>query len=276
MKSFTKLVLVGLTLSVIAPSSGAQLNRPQAGQRQAQQRRPAKKNFAAEFAAIAVDLGKTLNARVVVDPLIFVINKPSAPKDETIEAALNTLTTGMKNVAWRRAYLNQAGGGGVSNPAKLAAAVRAMEMVEQSGLVTENVATRRASTLIKSYEVTDTFKEDLAASKFGPEPIYVIYSTASDSFAGMTAEEKFQDLQRQQMEMMLQMNPDEMAQAMTGSMNMMMNMDPAARSQMMGSMMKAGMQMFQNMPADQRNALMQDMAGMMQGAFGGGGPPRRP
>jgi len=83
------------------------------------------------------------------------------------------------------------------------------------------------------------------------------------------------DMQRQSMEMMLQMSPEELEQAMSQGLQMFMNMDPQTRTRLMGMQMRAGMQMFMRMSPEQRNELMQGVMQMFGGAggpFGPGGP----
>lgn len=248
-------------------SSPGQLNR--GGNRL--QQRPRPKNYLTELKAIADAFAKKSNVRIVVDPALLVSGNPSTPADGlAVDKALDLWTGAIRNSAWRKVYL-KASQATVLPPAdKLAASVRTLDQLEHSGLVLENPTTKKVTTYVKNYDLSPTFADDLQAGQFAPAPVYVLYAT-NPSVDSMPAEERFADLQRQQMAMMMQMTPDELTQAMSNSMQMFMNMDPQVRQQMMGTMMKAGMQMFMNMPADQRNQLLQGFGGF-PGA--GGAPPR--
>src|SRR5205085_10191923 len=114
---------------------------------------------------------------------------------------------------------------------------------EQAGIVLENPATRRATTYIKNFEVPQNFDQALEPQQSSQPGVYVILTTLEGPGA-QSPEDRFFDLQREQMEMMMQMDPDQLSQAMSHGMDLWMNMDPALRGQMMGQMMKAGMQMF--------------------------------
>jgi hypothetical protein len=257
------------------PGSGNQLNRQGVRLQPRQQR----KNYLAELKIITEALAKSANSKVVVDPALFVPAAPKAPASElSLDKALDQLAASIRGSAWKRVYLPEALGSTVPPADKLANSVRALDQLEQTRLVLENPVTKKATTFIKNYSISPNFTEELQASEFHTSPIYVFYSQ-NPGIESKSVEERFADLQRQQMEMMMNMSPEEMAGAMQYGMDQFMNMDPQLRTQMMGNMMRAGMQMFMNMPADQRNQMMQGMGQMFQGiggGFPGGQPQRRP
>jgi len=266
---------VGLTLLVSAAPGWAQVrgapNRNLAAQRRQVQ---APRNFAKEFRDLAEQLGRKFDAKVLVETTIFVPTAPKAPQDASnIEAGLGGLVSQVKGLSWRRVYLPKMVASAGVSPDKLAAALRAMESVEQSGIVAVNPSTRRASSLVKEFPVGQQFTEDLEAQQYSTTPVYVVYAApgAGDA-SGLPAQERMLDLQRQQMQLMLQMSPEQMAEAVNQGMQMYLSLDPQVRQQMMGGMMRAGMQMFMNMPPEQRQQLIQEIMGNMQGMFGPGGP----
>ncbi len=238
------------------------------------QRQPPK-NYLAELKTVADDVAKRYQVKIVVDPAAFVAATPKiASNATTIETAMDSLAKQVRGGTWRRAYLNQTQANTVPAPEKLVDVVRALDRVEQSGIILENPATKRATAYMKNYAVSSTFKDDLAAQSFNTAPVYVLYAAAE---AGGTPDmDRFMDLQRQQMDMMMRMDPDSMARAMQNSMNMFMSADPQTRQQFMGNMMRSGMQMFMNMPAEQRNALMQEAMRNAQQMFGGQGGQGQP
>lgn len=278
----------GIALSILAlglatPSTAQLGNLPgtqnQGGQinrlNNRQQARPQKKNYLTELRSIVDAIAKSHDTKIVVDPNLFVATPPKAPGDGlSLDQALDLLSAAIKGSSWRRVYLQQSGNNLVPTADKLANAVRTLDQLEHSGIVLENPATKKATTYLKNYAVSPTFKDELQAGQFDTKPVYVLYSL-SVSPEARSVEERFADLQRQQMEMMMNMSPEEMSASMQASMQTFMNMDPQMRGQMMGNMMRAGMQMFMNMPADQRNQLLQGFGGF-QGGFPGAppGPPR--
>jgi len=271
----SSIMLFAGLMAALAPGAWAQFAPgPAPGFRPGMQQRPLPpRNYWKEFKGYADDVATKFQAKVVVDPTLFVSAKPGPATGDTVEAALNSLVAQVKNCAWRRVYLKS---GSTPSPDRLAAAVRALETIEESGLVLENPASKRATSFLKGFPVSPSFTEDLAAQQFATTPVYVIFSTAPGVDASKSLEDRYMDLQRQQLEMLMQMSPDQLQAAMTRGMQMWQNLDPATRTQMMGQMMRAGMQMFMNMPPEQRQQLMQEVFQSMQGTFGPGGPPPGP
>jgi hypothetical protein len=280
-----------------AAAAGAQ--RSQASGAQA---RKQAKSYTAELAAQAEKLAAAHDVRIAVDPSIFVPTPPKeiAPKDSA-DATVAALCAGLKDVAWRKVYLLQSEARGQMRPERLAAIVRALDLIETGGLVLENPATRRAMSLQKNLPVLPGFGDELRQRQFDPGGIYVIYSTIGGGF-GQSVEDRFLDLQRQQLELMMQLDPDALAETfakgmqmwssldpqtqsrlfgnmMQAGMQMFMKMDPAVRTNLIGGMMRSSMEMWANMPPDQRAKLTQEMMQMGQQLgndlrAGGGRPPQ--
>lgn len=260
-------------------------------------RSQAPRSYTAEMTAAAEAVGKAFEVKVVVDPALFVPAPPAEPKEaQSADAAVNALVAGLKNAAWRKVYLTQSEASAGIPAARLAAMVRAVDVLETGGLVLENPATRRAISLQKNMPILPGFAEELRSLRFNPAPVYVIYSTLGGG-AGGSAEEKFLDLQRQQLELMMQMDPDALAETFAKGMQMWASLDPQTRSRMMANMMQAGTQMFMqmapaaraelvgtmmrssmemwaNMPAEQRQRLTQEMMQLGQQLGGQMGAPR--
>lgn len=213
------------------------------------QRRVAPRNYLPQLQPIVQAIAEHFRARIIVDPAIIV---PAAPREpaaaQSVEAALDSLVGGLKNVAWRRVYLTRAEAAAVPAADRLAAAVRSLGMIEQAGLIVVNPATQRATSFLKSFAVPANFDQVLDAQQFALAPVYVLYSTAADAVGagGASIQDQLMSLQRQQMDLMMRLDPEQMTQAMSQGMQMYMNMDPQTRSQFFGNMMRAGMQMWMN------------------------------
>lgn len=275
MKSLrTTSALLALSLAAVTTiqiAASAQANRPPNQYRGTSNiRRPAPKNYLEDLKAITDALAKRMKARITVDPLLFVAAPPKVPAETaTIDEAMTALAGQIKGAAWRKVYLSTAAG--LIPPAdRLAASVRALDLLDQSGIVLENPVTNRATTYVKNYPIPQNFADALAAQQFTTDPIYVLYNTNPNAAPNITPEDRFLQLQREQMNMMMQMSPDQMANAMQQGMQLYMNLDPQTRAQFMGQMMQAGMQMWQNMSPEMRQEMFSQMGQM----FGGGG--RRP
>jgi hypothetical protein len=229
-----------------------------------------KRNYLPELRAVVDSLAKRTESKILVDPSLFVAAAPKPPaEDASLDKALDQLVLAVKGSSWKKVYLQQNNNTLTPSPDKLANSVRTLDQLEHSGLVLENPVTKKATTYLKNYAVSNSFVEDLQAGQFNTTPVYILYATTV-SLESKSVEERFADLQRQQMEMMMNMSPEEMTQAMQASMQSFMNMDPQMRTRMMGNMMQAGVQMFQSMPADQRMQLLQGFGNFP------GGPPARP
>jgi hypothetical protein len=264
---------LGLPLFAAYPSA-AQI-RPAGRQGQAAARRPAPRNYLPELKAIVDGVATQYGIKIVVEPTLFIAAPPTAPdKALAIDKAMDALVLSAKDLGWRRVYLSTAQGMVVPPAEKLVESVRALDKIEQLGVVLENPATHKATTYLKDWNVTQSFKDDLTSGQFSPTPIYVLYSLKPNG--GKLPMDELADMQRRSMEMMMSMDPDQMAQAMDQGVQMFMNMDPDMRNRFMGMQMQAGMKMFQNMSPEQRNQLMQSvMQSFPQGGFGapGGAPP---
>lgn len=271
------LLAAGLCAAAAAPAT-AQLNGyNRAGQNRGGVNRPASRpNFLTDFRATAEAVGKRYNVRVVVDPAIFIGVRSTMPAaDLTVDKAMDALAAEAKNIAWQRVYLTKAAAAAMPAADKLAETVRALDKVKQAGLVLENPATKRATTVVKDWPVTDTFASDLTANQFDATPVYVLYAPVA-SEEGRSAKERLADLQRESMDLMMSMDPQDLSDAMGNMMQQFMNMDPATRQRFMAVQMQAGMQMFQNMSPEQRNELMQSAMQAFQQGGGAGGGGRRP
>src|SRR5258708_35367823 len=211
------LALLSVSALAIVPATPAMaqvVNRPGLNQGPGL-KRPAPKNYFSALKDITDALSTKFNVKVVADPAIFVSVKPVTPNNSTsINTALDSLTSQLKKISWRKIYLTQNTGAVLPPAEKLAASIRAMEMVEQSGIVLENPAVRKASTLIKNFDVPANFEAELKAQEFNPSGAYVLYSTAPGADGSKSMEDRYFDLQKEQMDIMMQMYLDQMSAAM--------------------------------------------------------------
>ncbi len=266
-------IVLASGLALLSPvPADAQLNGANQNRRNQNARRPAPRNYLPELKTITEGVATRYGVKIVVDPSLFVSTLPKAPDTGlTADKAMDALVIDAKDASWRRVYLSQAQGMIVPAPEKLADSVRALDKLEQSGLVLENPLTGKATTYLKDWAVSPNFKEELAAGQFNATPIYVLYSQHANSLK--SPQEELADMQRRSMELMMNLDPDQMAEAMNQGMQMLMNMDPDTRSRFMSMQMQAGMKMMQSMTPEQRNQLLQQSMQAMQQSGGPFGPP---
>ncbi|MEP6754978.1 MAG: hypothetical protein ABJA67_05715 [Chthonomonadales bacterium] len=269
-------ILVNAVSSYAQTGTGTNGNgtRP-GGSRAAGQNKPAARNYLPELKVITDNLSKKFDVKIVLDPSLFVANQPQDAAYTDPEKALDTIAVTIKGANWKRVYLPQNQANVLPAAGKLADTLRALDSVEQSGIVLENPATKKATTMVKDFNVTNNFGQELTAGQFTTTPIYVLYAKVGTD--GRTMEDKYADLQRQSMDMMMSMTPDQLSASMAQGMAMFNNLDPATRSAVMGNMMRAGMQMFQNMSEADRASMMQSaMQAAQQNGGGGFGFPGAP
>jgi hypothetical protein len=143
-------------------------------------------------------------------------------------------------VAWRRLYLPEAQLKHLQRAetaAALAAAVRTLEGLACGSHVVENAATRRATLFLPGTKVSAA---ELKAEELGARPVYLLYSTAPAAVGGTPAE-RFGDLQRRQMALLLQMDPGQMAASMEQLIRTFDGADATARARLMGLPVAAAM-----------------------------------
>jgi hypothetical protein len=200
--------------------------------------------YITELKRIAQELGRKSGVKVVIDPAIYLVAQPAEPpQDAKLETALDEVVKPLEGVRWRMLLLPlRAGpeGGPISvAPGKLAQAVREMSTFEQKALALVDPNTRRATTFAQGQPALSALKRDEQGPAFSPDPVYLIY--ASDLTAPGSAELRYADLQRRQLEMMVQMSSEDLAQAMDQGIQRYLNQPADKRTSTMGLPMMAGM-----------------------------------
>lgn len=156
-----------------------------------------------------------------------------------VDKALQAVTAAQPGIAWRRLSLTEAQLKRMPSTAGLAAAVRTLETLEAGSLLLENPATQRGTLYLKDQPLS-TLAPALEAARFAERPVYLLYTTTPAARGG-TVLERFADLQRQQMGMMLQMGPDQMTRSMEQAIQTFQSGDDATRARLMGLPVIAGM-----------------------------------
>jgi hypothetical protein len=205
---------------------------------------PMQGNRAGELKAITATRAARDDSTILIDPDLFLSLAPKSPSaDLPIEDALRMLTAPLTEIAWRKVYLTDAQLKTLKRSSaaeKLVAAVRTLDQLESGDLVLADGGTQRAITYLKSQPLSPSLDTELAQWKLSDRPVYVLYSTTPAARGG-TLLERFAHLQRQQMELMLRMSPEQMAQSMEQVVQAFPPADTARRMRLMGLPMMAGM-----------------------------------
>jgi hypothetical protein len=224
----------------VAQGAGASpVGRPPAAPRQ-----PAREDHSGELKTLAAALSARYDAPFRVDPALFLALSPPAPAaDLPVEKAMETITAPLSGIAWRRVYLTDGQRDridGASEVEKLAAAVRTLERLESGDLVLEEPAARRAITHLKNHPRSASFDRELSRWKLNRKPVYLFYSTTPAAQGG-TLTERSASLQRQQMDLMLRMDTEQMEQSMEQVLQLFRSADTAGRTRLLGLPVMAGM-----------------------------------
>jgi hypothetical protein len=197
---------------------------------------PVGRNYLPELRSAAAVASRKYSCNVLVDPTIFLSTQPDVKSPNSIIEALDGLTSSRAEVSWRAVYLPLGTDLKDILAGDLARIVRWIEFRERGKVIVR----RRDS--VTTMETDRQAPLDLRAmfQELGlrEKPVYLLYSPAGR--AG-SVEEQFAALQRDQMERMLQMTPDQLGTAMEQAGQLYLSADPSSRDRMMGLPVMAGM-----------------------------------
>jgi hypothetical protein len=214
------------------------------------------------LAQLAASLERRFKVRVLVDPAIAASARPGAPADELpIDQALNAALASLHRVVWRRVYLAPAQFQSLPPTEILAAGVRAMEQRERGSLLLEDPEEQRVTALLKEQKSASSLESLLHLGKLDSRPLYLIFSSGAP-MDGPPAENRFADLQRQQIA--LPLRPEHRAMAMLGMMQLLQALPPADREAFAGRTLEAGMRLWESTPPEQRQAMIRQSLQLMQ------------
>jgi hypothetical protein len=200
--------------------------------------------YLADLKRIAKELGQRLSCTVLIDPALYLTARPAEPPVAAdIETALEEVIRPLSGVGKRLLLLpaQPAGESGPHMPApgKLAQAVRELETIEQKSIILEDPWTRRAASFVQSPGALSVLKHEEGRPDFSPQRIYLLYAISAG--AQTPADLRYADLQRQQLELMLHMAPEDLSQAMEQGIQRYQTQPEGTRTSTMGLPMMAGM-----------------------------------
>ena len=188
-------------------------------------------NHLTELREAAGTLSQRYGAPFLVDPEIYLVARPRLPEPElAADAAGAALTGSIHGVAFRALYVPNADRNDLEHldVARLAAGVREVTAAPPVTSLFEDASGPPLlfrGDLRKPQEID----AELDRSGFSRQPVYLFYST-TPSGRGATYVERLADLQRQQMRLLLKMNPDQLSGLMEQQLQSYQAADPQTRN----------------------------------------------
>jgi len=231
---------------------------------------------------VLAKIGQDMRVAIVADSSVsgkVTLGLKNKPLPEALDVLCKQL-----GLTWRRIFLprNQN-----IAPDKLSEIIRALKALEVAGIFIEDPATGQGTSLMKNFPLQPGYDAQMTAGGSAFKAVYLVTDEKASKTAQARKEEKgskdqkpgrvqrYVDIAREQMEMLMQMTPEERREAMMAGMQMFMNMDPQARQQMMQMGMQMGMEMFQQMDPQMRQQLIEQSMQAFQQMFQNQNPPAK-
>jgi hypothetical protein len=224
----------------------------------------------ADVRDVLKEVGQKLGERVLVEKSVQGKITLSL-KDVDISGALTPLAKAVK-CEWRLLYLPKQSPL-LDNPDGLASTVRLIGRLQFPDVVISDstTPTRLAHICeipsVKAVSGTVASNENFVKAYLVTNDVAATQREAKENAKLNDKAAKYAAMQKQMLDMMMEMTPEEREQAFAESTEMWLNMDPSMMGEMMKSMMKmnpeviakmnqAGMQYFMQMPAETRRAMI--------------------
>ena len=222
-------------------------------------------NAPANLAKYLDVLARRYQLRIVMDPDIAApATFVQAEKGVPLTTALTGLTRQIKNTTWQRLSLKREAE--LPSPAKLAAAVRALNRLTQAELLVESSG-KKPGALLLSLPRSRTPEAQQELDLLDSKPVYLLYNTALPA-DGKTAVERIAESQQQQGKLLSQLPPAQRPNPARLGMQVMQNLVGTGREAALHATGEAGMAAWQNTAPDTRDAMIQHFIKTVQS-----GPP---
>jgi len=235
--------MMGRMTEVIQPLLNAASRRPSANAGRPAQRVAPPTNRLPELARIARTLATRHEAEVIVDPTLYVTEKPVPPAAALpLPRALTALSRPLSGVGWRKVEVPESLAPKLSTPrtaVSLAAAVRELQSLEQPSIEVHNIRTGTTTRFVL-WDVRSTPQARDSAPALHNDPIYLLYDT-SPFATGRTPAERLLSIQQQQFNAMFRMSPDQLSRTMEDALHTYQTADPAAQKRVLSLPILSGM-----------------------------------
>ncbi|MCS7273163.1 MAG: hypothetical protein NZ550_03335 [Fimbriimonadales bacterium] len=219
------------------------------------------------------ELAQKFKAQIVLDPTLEA--RVSLPKATTLEQALDELAAQVPSSTWRKVYTNKLLGV-EPKPEQILSAVRALMSIELGGVIMVNPRSATLHSFVANYPAPSDLESTLEQMQppFNAKPVYVIFNPRPPQPVVQlrgTRLDQFAQLQRQMLELMSRMTPEERRRALEASFQMWMNADPAIRNQMIFEGMRLSLEYWFTLPPEQQREMIEMGRKFFEQYFGGGG-----
>jgi hypothetical protein len=229
------------TMEVLQPLFQPPAARPEVGHGKGARRRLPVNRFS-ELVRITRELERKHDARIILDPNLFVSERPIAPRAaEPFPRALNTLVRPLAGVHWRKIRAPASLERQVESrqtAGMLAAATRSLLELEYAELAVYDAGAEK-TTFVRT-RPADEAAEPLPAPPLSTEPVFLVFD-ASPSAAGKTPAERLLNIQAQQFQEMFRMTPDQLTRSMEGALRGYETAEPAMQKRFLALPMMSGM-----------------------------------
>jgi len=257
--------LVGLATSLALSGAQVSSGRTQRGTTQQDDGR-------VPLAQAVQELAQKFKVQIVVDPELTARVKPATA--DTLERALDELVAQAAPVVWRKVYTNKLLGV-EPKPEQILSAVRALMNIELGGVIMVNPRAATLSSFVANYPTPPDLESSLEQMQppFNAKPVYVVFNPRAPQQLQLrgTRLEQFSQLQRQMLELLSRMTPEERSQAIQAGFQMWMNADPAIRNQMIFEGMRLSFEYWNTLSPEQQREMIEMGRRFFEQYFGGGG-----
>jgi hypothetical protein len=185
-----------------------------------------------ELQRVLRELSGRLGASCLAEPELLVAERPRRPAAEKTTEALDELVSGLPGIGWREVSLPEAEGQRLGRPGalgKLAASVRFLDGLEWGTVMVEDPAARQLTTF-RAVPVKQGEPDERVASF---QRLYLLYSLIPSASRG-TLDQRLDDLQARQFEVMGRMTQVELTHAIEGVVRQYGGADATSRKRMIG------------------------------------------
>lgn len=188
-------------------------------------------------------------------------------QDLTVEAALSAVCKST-NLVWRKVYIDPKSEL-LEKPDRFAATLRLMSGLSFPDVVVADASNSKIGVLCQQKKGVDD-AQDKIVKDLGMEPVYLVSNdalVAAKEAEKNTAVSKYTDMAKKQLDMFMEMTPEEREQALLDSINLMDSISPEYYSSVMQTLMNTnpealrriqarGTEMLFSMSTEQRRAML--------------------
>ncbi len=211
------------------------------------------------FTQAVQELAQKFSVKIVVDPALTMRVRPSTA--ESLEKALDELVSQVSGAVWRKVYTNKVLGAELRDD-QILSATRAMLTIDLGGVVVVDPRANTFNFYGSNYPVSEGFEQSLEQMQpvFNTKPVYVVLSLRAPSTTQNlrgTFQEQYAQLQRQMIDLLMRMSPEERRFALQQGFYAWMNASPELRNQLIFEGMRLSFEYWQSLPPEQQREMIE-------------------